>query len=743
MDGKKKQAFLQATGKLLQNNTPEADIINSLKELGLEENIAKQILNEAKKRNQKPKGGFWGPEGKGILGDKGKKPVLKPKISMSMPKKEKPEKGVNFFKNFLKKEENETEKTKPRKEKTFIPKLKKGGKIKVQEIIEKSFLDQPQKPTEKLTGKKLAKEIEKHETIKLDEMINSLEKKKTEREEDKKEPVNGTPIKSSLDFLEKKVEKGTSLEQASKEMTKKTLQNAAETAHLAEITILIIPNKEYAQGMSKLLKKADQTYQKIIYVNLNDFYKSLIRNLKRLDVDINKFFMVDAITLTSDKSEKKHDNVIFISSPNALIELSLGITQAINAEKPDLLIFDSLSTLLIYESDSTVTKFIHSLIGKIKAAEIDAFFTALEGDSQNEAIKDLSMFVDKVSTLTEFELGEMGFLMEGNLPKMRNFRIEKPIKPVNKQKPLDRKIFQQLEQNKIVSNEMDNLKNRLNEMQANKEITDSLKELKVKISKIDDLKVLQEQVKLISQKIDQKQEKPIDKTLINQIAKLEQKIESAEKKRGKKESEKYSRELKVAMQGLDDKIEKIEKLANLQTQVKKLSERIEKKKAKPVDNKLITQITKLTSKIDALEKRVAKKLKEKPSKKKKGKEENLKKKLDSYKKQLELQAMMNDFYKTDVRNVSPDKVVTKEIKKDLDRKKKFLNKAYTKGLLPEKMYNKGTKRIGKEVTRLQHAAEISSLEKKLDALNEAFDSGIISNESYTKGKIRIERLLKN
>ncbi|MCH7902804.1 hypothetical protein IIC68_03555 [archaeon] len=608
MDEKKKQAFLQATGKLLKNNTPEADIITSLKELGLEENTAEQILSTAKKSAEKPKGGFWGPEGEGILGQA--KTIKKPKkTQIGMRKKEKPGKGVDFFKNFLKKEEGKTEKTKPRKEKTFIPKLKKGGRIKVQEIIEKSPLDQPQKPAEKLTGKKLDTEIEKHETTKLDEMINSLEKKKTETKEEKKEPTTeskekkepekGTTVKSNLDFLEQKVEKGGSLEQSPQEITKDTLKKAAETAHVSEITILIIPNREYSQGISKLLRKANQNYQKIVYVNLNDLYKSLIQNLKRLDVDLNKFFMVDAITLTSDKSAKKHDNAIFISSPNSLIELSLGITQALNAEKPDLLIFDSLSTLLIYESDSTVTKFIHSLIGKIKAAEIDAYFTALEGDSKNEAIKDLSMFVDRVSTMTEFELGEMGFLMEGNLPKMKSLTITESVKPAFKTKVIDRKIVQQLEQNKIVSNEMNMLKNRLNEMQANKEVTDSLQELKVKISKIDGLKVLQEQVKIISQKIDQKQEKPIDKTLINQIAKLEKKIESAEKKRGKKESEKYGRELKAAMNGLNDKIEKIEKLANLQTQVKKLSERIERKKTKPVDNKLITQITKLTAKIDA------------------------------------------------------------------------------------------------------------------------------------------------
>ena len=58
--------------------------------------------------------------------------------------------------------------------------------------------------------------------------------------------------------------------------------------------------------------------------------------------------------------------------------------------------FDSLSTLLIYNKKETVSKFVHSVVNKIKASNITAVFTALEGDTQSALLKEIGMFVDEV-----------------------------------------------------------------------------------------------------------------------------------------------------------------------------------------------------------------------------------------------------------------------------------------------------------------------------------------------------------
>jgi len=191
---------------------------------------------------------------------------------------------------------------------------------------------------------------------------------------------------------------------------------------------------------------------------------------------------------------------------------------------------------------------------------------------------------------------------------------------------------------------------------------------------------------------------------------------------------------------LNEKITKIENLSSLQTKVKNLSEKIDKKKEKPVDKILVNQISKLEKKIGFLEERLAKKMRDKKTKDEKT---TLKEKLAIHKKQLDLENMMNDFYKTDVTKINPNNVMTKKFEQDLDNKTGVLTKAYRKGIISKHIYSKGKKRIKQEAKRLKYAAQMSSLEKNLNALNEAYDSGIISKESYAKGKVRLEKLLKS
>ena len=62
------------------------------------------------------------------------------------------------------------------------------------------------------------------------------------------------------------------------------------------------------------------------------------------------------------------------------------------------MLFDSLSTLLIYNNKETVTKFTRTIIGKLKKAGMGGIFTALKGDTEKGLLKEMGMFVDEVVT---------------------------------------------------------------------------------------------------------------------------------------------------------------------------------------------------------------------------------------------------------------------------------------------------------------------------------------------------------
>ena len=95
-------------------------------------------------------------------------------------------------------------------------------------------------------------------------------------------------------------------------------------------------------------------------------------------------------------SQKQQFQSQLLELDSALTELSIAIDKTLSTGKFDGFLFDSLSTLLIYNKSAVVGKFVHSLINKIKAAKVTAIFTALEGDTKSDLLKELGMYVDNI-----------------------------------------------------------------------------------------------------------------------------------------------------------------------------------------------------------------------------------------------------------------------------------------------------------------------------------------------------------
>lgn len=266
-----------------------------------------------------------------------------------------------------------------------------------------------------------------------------------------------------------------------------------------KLSLLIISSEEYLKSIAIILKYATGKYQKILYISLNELYGNLIRNLENSDISLKKFYFIDAITRTAQTNIEETDNCTFVTSPNSLVELSLAITQKIEEMEPDLIIFDSLSTLFIYENDATAVKFTHSLIGKMKAAGCDSILTALEGDASRKAIKDLGMFVDEFLTMPEYQLQHFEFgidkkpIIPKQTPKEQALKKEMDsIFPQRKTQPAQLEIQKKLmlSQKKLILSEMGKLKENLRAIKKEHPAKESLARLEKKIQSIEKKPVL-------------------------------------------------------------------------------------------------------------------------------------------------------------------------------------------------------------------------------------------------------------
>lgn len=163
----------------------------------------------------------------------------------------------------------------------------------------------------------------------------------------------------------------------------------------AQILVLVIPDKDYKTKWMEVVKQLSNLDGKICYISLNVPYETLIKSFKMLGIDASKFYFVDAITQTAQMSPET-ENCEFVSSPGALTELSLSISNILDRKGFNYVIFDSLSTLLVYESEITVTKFVHQLISKIRIIGSKAIFSILKQDTSSVLLRDINMFADRI-----------------------------------------------------------------------------------------------------------------------------------------------------------------------------------------------------------------------------------------------------------------------------------------------------------------------------------------------------------
>ncbi|MCX6814351.1 MAG: hypothetical protein NTY20_01735 [Candidatus Aenigmarchaeota archaeon] len=168
--------------------------------------------------------------------------------------------------------------------------------------------------------------------------------------------------------------------------------NGSNTS-LKGITIFLFSEKDYARKMENIMLSTSSAFSRICYVSLNKPYSVISESLKKQGIDTKKFFFIDC---TENHADEKAGQVVNVSSPKALTEMSITIGKVLELGKIEAMVFDSLSTLLVYEDPSTVVKFTHSLISSLRGKKVSGVLVCLEGGKGTGLIKDISMFADRV-----------------------------------------------------------------------------------------------------------------------------------------------------------------------------------------------------------------------------------------------------------------------------------------------------------------------------------------------------------
>jgi len=172
----------------------------------------------------------------------------------------------------------------------------------------------------------------------------------------------------------------------------------------SKFLLVIIGEEQYLMELHKIVKSVIKAHSKICYVCLNRPYKEVIDELMSKGIDTAKFFFID--TLSSHyTTEGGNKNCIILQEPIRLLNIREAIRSAIEKEKCSVVLFDTFSTMLAYESNFEIVRFAHNVMTEGRNKGYKIFIVLREENVSKENIrrlaKDLSMFADKTIDFNE------------------------------------------------------------------------------------------------------------------------------------------------------------------------------------------------------------------------------------------------------------------------------------------------------------------------------------------------------
>ena len=166
-----------------------------------------------------------------------------------------------------------------------------------------------------------------------------------------------------------------------------------------KLAIFLLKNNNFAEKTNKVIKRVQDNCKNICYVCLSKPYAEVIDNLKNQGINQDNFTFVDTVSSPHYKLQAIK-NCYFVQGLENLKDIKKTIQKAVKKNECTAAIFDTISTLLIYQKTFDIVRFTHELITDEHQNKINKIFVILEekgiySEESKKLINDLNLFADK------------------------------------------------------------------------------------------------------------------------------------------------------------------------------------------------------------------------------------------------------------------------------------------------------------------------------------------------------------
>lgn len=166
-----------------------------------------------------------------------------------------------------------------------------------------------------------------------------------------------------------------------------------------QVVLVITKAEEYTKKNIEMLSLLlNELNYPGIYITISRPYSNLKDFLKSKGVKTEKLFFIDAVSRNLGSDVKRTEDCIFLEHPADLTSIGVALDQILSllGDSKPFIFLDSLSTLLIYNSAGSLTKFSHFLSGRIRMLKLKGIIISLEKEVSPELLSTIIVLCDEV-----------------------------------------------------------------------------------------------------------------------------------------------------------------------------------------------------------------------------------------------------------------------------------------------------------------------------------------------------------
>jgi len=164
------------------------------------------------------------------------------------------------------------------------------------------------------------------------------------------------------------------------------------------VILMNVPSKKVIETNTNILKEyVNKKNYNAVYVTVNKPFSELIKNFQKEKINMKKVFIIDAVTPFELTDHVRTEEAVFLGSPKVLTNISITTTSAVEKLKTArMVIFDSISTLLIHNDFDKVEEFIHFITNKMKGLNVITIMILINELTDKKSISQLGAFADEI-----------------------------------------------------------------------------------------------------------------------------------------------------------------------------------------------------------------------------------------------------------------------------------------------------------------------------------------------------------